>query len=257
MTYEEFFITSTGNEPYPYQQRLAEQPDLPLLLRAPTGLGKTEAIFLSWLWRRRWHPDHCVRTNTPRRLIYCLPMRTLVEQTGDRVKGCLSRLGLSGEIPIAILMGGESPDRWWLTPETEAVIIGTQDMLLSRALNRGYGATPFHWPIDFGLLNNDCLWVMDEVQLMANGLPTSTQMAAFRESLESYGPCHTIWMSATVNPDWLCTVDFPAPADAGTLSLDAEDSRNSILERRENGRQDTPVAGFAQDSTSPGGSSIR
>ena len=232
MTYKEFFVTSTRNQPYPYQERLAEQPNLPLLLQAPTGSGKTEAILLSWLWRRRGHWDHNVRTSTPRRLVYCLPMRTLVEQTGDRINGCLGRLGLSGEIPLTLLMGGESPDRWWLHPERDSIVIGTQDMLLSRALNRGYGAAPFHWPIDFGLLNNDCLWVMDEVQLMANGLPTSTQMAAFRQSLETYGPGHTLWMSATVHPDWLSTVDFPAPVDTGILSLGAEDSQNSDLERR-------------------------
>ena len=42
-------------------------------------------------------------------------------------------------------------------------------MLLSRALNRGYGMSRYRWPMHFGLLNNDCLWVMDEVQLMGRG----------------------------------------------------------------------------------------
>jgi hypothetical protein len=48
-------------------------------------------------------------------------------------------------------------------------------MLLSRALNRGYGMSRYRWPMHFGLLNNDCLWVMDEVQLMGSGLTTSLQ----------------------------------------------------------------------------------
>ena len=48
----------------------------------------------------------------------------------------------------------------------ETVIVGTQDQLLSRALNRGYSMSRFRWPVHFGLLDNDCLWVMDEIQLM-------------------------------------------------------------------------------------------
>ncbi len=77
-------------------------------------------------------------------------------------------------------MGGVDTEEWHLAPEEPAILIGTQDMLLSRALNRGYAASRFHWPIDFGLLNNDCLWVFDEPQLMANGLSTSAQLAGLR-----------------------------------------------------------------------------
>ncbi|MFV2073041.1 MAG: hypothetical protein ACC742_10375, partial [Thermoanaerobaculales bacterium] len=51
-------------------------------LSIPTGLGKTAAAVLSWVWRRRWAPED-VRCATPRRLVYCLPMRVLVEQTRD------------------------------------------------------------------------------------------------------------------------------------------------------------------------------
>ena len=39
----------------------------------------------------------------------------------------------------------------------------------------------FHWPIDFGLLNNDSLWVFDEPQLMGSGVEhTSAQLAGLR-----------------------------------------------------------------------------
>ena len=65
-------------------------------------------------------------------------------------------------------------------PERPAILIGTQDMLLSRALMRGYGMGRFGWPIDFGLLHTDTLWVFDEVQLMGAGLATSAQLEAFR-----------------------------------------------------------------------------
>ena len=55
-------------------------------------------------------------------------------------------------------MGGEDSGEWDIHPEREAILIGTQDMLLSRALNRGYGMSRYRWPMHFGLLNNDALW---------------------------------------------------------------------------------------------------
>ncbi len=54
-------------------------------------------------------------------------------------------------------------------PEKTQIIIGTQDMLISRALNRGYAMSRFKWPMAFGLLQNGCQWIFDEVQLMGAG----------------------------------------------------------------------------------------
>lgn len=224
MEFADFFTKATPFAPYPYQLRLAQAQRLPKLLIAPTGAGKTEAAVLAaWLWRRLHYPDDNVRSSVPRRLVYCLPMRTLVEQTRDRVQSWLRNLSLSERIGVTVLMGGEEPDEWYLRPEQERIIIGTQDMLLSRALNRGYASSPFHWPVEFGLLNNDCLWVLDEVQLMANGLPTSTQLQAFRQVEGAYGTCHTLWMSATLCREWLHTVDFPAPSADEALTLAQDD----------------------------------
>jgi len=199
--FDAFFSAATGHEPYDYQRRLAgaaslegavpvepssasmegEPPgELPAglssdlsvealapsepfpcrsqLINIPTGLGKTAAVVMAWLWNR----VALQRSDWPRRLVYCLPMRTLVEQTEGEVKrwieNCLAKadaLSLSPEVraefqwlaehsPI-ILMGGEDLDDarrdWDLYPEKPAVLIGTQDMLLSRALIREQGRT--------------------------------------------------------------------------------------------------------------------
>jgi len=64
-------------------------------------------------------------------------MRTLVEQTQRAVSEWLERAGLNPREHVHVLLGGLSPSDWHLEPEREAVLIGTQDMLLSRALNRG------------------------------------------------------------------------------------------------------------------------
>ncbi len=135
-------------------------------------------------------------------------MRVLVEQSVREAGEWIHRLGLDKKISVNVLMGGVDSDDWFLNPENPAILIGTQDMLLSRVLNRGYAANRFHWPIDFGLLNNDCLWVFDEPQLMGSGVSTSAQMAGLRESLGTFGDCPSIWMSATLEPSWLETIDF-------------------------------------------------
>lgn len=241
--FREFFRQATGGkDPFPYQACLADGADLPVLLEAPTGAGKTLAVLLAWLWRRRFHPDPDVRAATPRRLVYCLPMRVLVEQTTDVARECLRRPGVLDEatreqVRVAVLMGGEDAGDWDVDPVGDSVLIGTQDMLLSRALNRGFGMSRFRWPAHFGLLNNDCLWVLDEVQLTGNGLATSVQLDAFRRQLGVYGPQHTLWMSATIASEWLQTVDSMVSAESPILRLGTADRSDPRLARRLNAQK--------------------
>ena len=79
--FESFFHSITGHRPHSYQSTLAELPVRDSLIRVPTGCGKTAAVLGAWLWRR-----HIDRQRTPTRLVYCLPMRVLVEQTRDLAK---------------------------------------------------------------------------------------------------------------------------------------------------------------------------
>ncbi|MCL6593604.1 MAG: CRISPR-associated helicase Cas3', partial [Alicyclobacillus sp.] len=219
-----FFQRATGHPPYPYQQRLAHADGWPLLLRVPTGLGKTAAVSLAWLWRSNFaNPE--TRRQTPRRLVYCLPQRTLVQQTAQALTRWLERLGLAADLPVHVLMGGQLAQDWDTSPEARQVLVGTQDQLLSRSLNRGYGMSRYRWPMHFALLNNDALWVIDEPQLFGDALATTAQLQALREALGTYGPVHTVWMSATLQPEWLATVDFQAQAaGASVLELSAEDA---------------------------------
>lgn len=218
--YEELFYRATAKNPYPYQARLATEP-WPDMLNIPTGLGKTAAVTLAWTFKRGHRVDgerQPADPETPRRLIMCLPMRVLVEQQRSSIERWLSNLGISGrpgdgKISVHVLMGGSEDVRrpkWTDFPEEEAVLIGTQDMLLSRALMRGYGMSRYQWPVHFALLHTDALWVFDEVQLMGAALPTTAQLEAFRrdERITPYLPSRSLWMSATQRPEWLDTVDF-------------------------------------------------
>ena len=208
MDYRDFFKKITENDTFPYQERLGKEP-WPDILEIPTGLGKTAAVVVAWLWKRL-----CRDADTPRRLVYCLPMRALVEQTQANVKAWLARAAdyfqqAKLDLPaVYLLMGGEAEEGWESYPERDVILIGTQDMLLSRALMRGYGMSRYRWPVHFGLLHNDALWVFDEIQLMGAGLATSAQLEAFRRHFRLARPSRSLWMSATINTAWLATVDM-------------------------------------------------
>lgn len=222
MTYAEFFQAArgSGQPPYAYQCRLAggdtANPQGEFthgtdcqsrFINIPTGLGKTAAVVLAWMWNRV-----SLKSDLwPRRLVYCLPMRTLVEQTESEVRKWLGdtlwdgdSATRKGKVGVHLLMGGENAGEWDIYPEEDAILIGTQDMLLSRALNRGYGMARARWPMHFGMLNNDCLWVIDETQLMGAGLATTAQLQAFRAAANK---THTWWISATLQATWLETPD--------------------------------------------------
>jgi len=159
------------------------------LIRIPTGVGKTEAVLGAWSYHRIQRDDGV----WPTRLVWCLPMRVLVEQTKEVAKDLAAQMPEHRRPGVFVAMGGEDAGDWFLCPEKPAIIVGTQDMLLSRALNRGYAAGRARWPIDYALLNQDALWVMDEVQLMDVGLVTSVQLQAFRDAdkAQSLKPCYT------------------------------------------------------------------
>lgn len=204
MNFEEFFRNLVQCDRHDWQARLAaDDVCRDRLVRIPTGFGKTAGVTIAWLWNR----VHKKNPSWPRRLIFCLPMRTLVEQTERVISDWIKRAGLDPKEQVHVLLGGLSPSDWHLEPEREAVLIGTQDMLLSRALNRGYGSGRARWPMEHGLLNVDCLWVMDEIQLMDVGLATSAQLQGFAGRDERDGKLprirRTWWMSATLQRDWL------------------------------------------------------
>ena len=225
-----WFATIAGHDrPRPWQSALASDHCCQnRLIRIPTGMGKTLGVLAAWSFHRLVRRD----PTWPRRLVWCLPMRTLVEQTEREAQTFLSRVDSLAPVLVATLMGGRDENRWYDDPEREAVLVGTQDMLLSRALNRGYAMGRAAWPRAFGLINSDTLWVMDEVQLMGVGLTTSGQIQSARddstraashpwigdvdanEGVRISPPRYTWWMSATLQPQWLRTPETASLIDA-------------------------------------------
>ncbi len=79
MPFDKWFSTITGHEsPRRWQGELAGSSVCRnRLVRIPTGLGKTEGVLAAWSYHRLIRGDE----RWPRRLVWCLPMRVLVEQT--------------------------------------------------------------------------------------------------------------------------------------------------------------------------------
>lgn len=219
------FARATGFSPLPFQVALAESDDLPDFVSAPTGAGKTAAIILAWLWRRATTQD------APRRLVYCLPTRGLVTQTLHSALRWVNALNRTDAVGVHALLGGAVDEAWEARPDRDALLIGTQDQLLSRALNRGYAMSPARWPMHFGWLHSDVWWVLDETQLFGPGLSTAAQLQGLRDRFGTAAPSHTTFMSATNATSAVATVDYRGPART-TLSLTDADRAHPVLARR-------------------------
>jgi CRISPR-associated endonuclease/helicase Cas3 len=193
--FDAFFELATGFEPYGYQSRIARE-GLPSVLAAPTGTGKT-GVILAWLWRRL-NGEHGNRT--PRRLVYALPQRSLVDQVAADARRWLANLGLVDEVALHVVTGGrgESQGEWRDEMHRPAIVVGTADSLVSKALNRGYGIGRGIFPIDYALVTNGAHWVVDEVQLCPEPVTTLRQLAGFAAQLGTAEPFGLTCLSATV-----------------------------------------------------------
>ena len=227
-TFEQFFERACGFAPYGYQVRLARD-GLPAVVQAPTGSGKT-GIVLAWLWRRLHGPDP---EAVPRRLIYALPQRSLVEQVAAQAEGWLDRLDLADGVALHVVMGGDCKTQWpWRqSMHRPAIVVGTVDSLVSKALNRGYGIGRAIYPVDFALVTNGAQWVIDEIQLCRESTTTLRQLAAFTESLGTAEPFGLTCMSATVPRTLLDTVDSPPLTEADVAAIEPGDRVGELAVR--------------------------
>src|SRR5262245_3072953 len=87
-SYHEFFQNLTGHAPFDYQVKVARLllERRSIVLRAPTGAGKTWAVLAPFLF--------CEPDRRPSRLIYALPLRTLAQGIYREAREAAARLGL-------------------------------------------------------------------------------------------------------------------------------------------------------------------
>lgn len=168
LDFDATFRALTGNSPFPWQQALYHdwfaRGEFPDCCNLPTGLGKTSLIAV-WLIALANHPGR-----VPRRLVYVVNRRTVVDQTTHEVERY--RLKLAELLPdepklaLSTLRGQFADNRdWSADPSRPAVICGTVDMIGSRLLFSGYGVGFKAKPLHAGFLGQDVLLVHDEAHL--------------------------------------------------------------------------------------------
>jgi CRISPR-associated endonuclease/helicase Cas3 len=92
--YKKFFRGLTQHEPHGYQVKVAQQlkEGRSVVLRAPTGAGKTWSVLAPFLYRG-WQ-------NRPTRLIYALPLRTLAQGIYREAREAARRLNLPTDVQL-------------------------------------------------------------------------------------------------------------------------------------------------------------
>ncbi|HUG69655.1 MAG TPA: type I-U CRISPR-associated helicase/endonuclease Cas3 [Pirellulaceae bacterium] len=174
MTEPEFrliFEGLTGNAPLCWQWRLFDKHfvknHLCPVVDLPTGLGKTMVMAI-WLIARG------VNKELPRRLIYVVDRRTVVDQATDIAQLLVMRPitkwmhdHFDGQPPTISTLRGQLADNreWSRDPSRPAIIIGTVDLVGSALLFSGYRSSFKRRPLEAGLLGCDSLLVLDEAHL--------------------------------------------------------------------------------------------
>jgi CRISPR-associated endonuclease/helicase Cas3 len=194
--YRAFFFDLTGHPAFDYQVEVARllMEGKNVVLRAPTGAGKTWAVlapFLSSLWRQ-----------PPAKLIYALPLRTLAQGIYREARAAADKLGHPIESvedhrgrevvsPFVTLQTGEHPDDPFF--DRGRIIVTTYDQVLSGLLGGPYGLSSRLHNINSAAIAG-ALVVFDEFHLMEPNrafLTAAAGLFLFREL------CQSAWMTAT------------------------------------------------------------
>ena len=200
-----YFRALTGEEPYPWQRRLYMElvaGRVPVALSIPTGLGKTASVLLALLAR-------LANPELPRRVVYIVDRRAIVDQTAVSIRGWIDRIGALPELACAfercgafpdprpvglgVLRGGLADDgKWRVDPARPTVVVGTVDMVGSRLLFSGYGAGRSRRAMDAGLVGHDALVMLDEAHLA----PAMEELLRALARLHAGAELHVMTLSA-------------------------------------------------------------
>lgn len=194
------FEILTENPPFAWQEKLYLrflENNIPNSCDIPTGLGKTSVIVIWLLALAEKLLENPQENKIPRRLVYVVDRRVIVDQATDEAQKILCKLkdfeNAAGDlqkiftalqnssffadrnkddeetnvVALSTLRGEYADNReWCLDPSRPAIIVGTIDMIGSRLLFSAYGNVgKNHKSLQAGLLGQDSLIVVDEAHL--------------------------------------------------------------------------------------------
>lgn len=223
LDFQVLFDALTGHTPRHYQTELAAlmaEGRLPDYLDVPTGMGKTQAVFVGWLHALLTEAPAARREGRPRRvplrLHLAVDRRVVVDDSFTAAAVIAERLNTATSGPLADaastlrealdvpqsepvldvirLRGGADPTdpdtRNRLTEHTRhpgrpTIVVGTLDMLVSRLLFRGYLLSPRRRSIDAALTGTDTWWVLDEAHIATQAYTTLRTIQDYESPLEN------------------------------------------------------------------------
>src|ERR1022692_3294534 len=187
---------------------------LPSRIDLPTGAGKTSVMAI-WLRALAARAEQGA-ASLPRRLVWVVDRRVVVDQATEEADRLANRLGSEGALagvrqalaalcraiapddsPLAVsTLRGEREDNreWSENPTRPAIVVGTVDMVGSRLLFSGYGDSRRRRALHAGLLGQDSLIVNDEAHLTP---AFADLLARVRELTGGQRPLRTMLLSAT------------------------------------------------------------
>ncbi|HXF87815.1 MAG TPA: type I-U CRISPR-associated helicase/endonuclease Cas3 [Xanthobacteraceae bacterium] len=227
--FDQAFQALTGWPPLGWQRRLFAEHfavfdpprvNLPATVDLPTGLGKTSVIVI-WLLALAWRAENN-GVRLPRRLVYVVNRRTVVDQATDiaerlrRVlktaaagsiaaqirdrlnKLCIDPTDEASPLAISTLRGERADNReWQADPARATIIVGTVDMIGSRLLFSGYGVSRRMRPFHGGLLGQDTLLIHDEAHLSEPFGKLLHTIAEIQQTQKAPRPLRVMELSAT------------------------------------------------------------
>src|SRR5208337_3406555 len=235
------FRELTGYATFPWQEALYvehfSKGKYPPSCDLPTGLGKTSVI-ASWLIALAYHAD-----KMPRRLVYVVNRRTVVDQTTEEVERLRKRLkdmpdsiaslknlcAVPTEIPLALstLRGQFADNREWCSdPARPAVIVGTEDMIGSGLLFSRYTCGFKTRPPHAALLGQDALLVHDEAHLEPAFQTLLNSIVDEQKRCGDSRPLRVLQLSATNRNDAAAGDSTPP------LKLSEADKANETVHQR-------------------------
>ncbi len=256
--FEQNYTALRDQPPMRWMRRLFERLTEgwhPNLIDLPTGAAKTDVTVI-WILALAWYGlERGSRRPVPRRLVWVVNRRVLVQQVfrlarqlDAKLSACNSELaelrkGLASlsrdaaDVFRVVQLRGQLVDdrEWSIAPSVPQLIIGTVDQIGSRLLFQGYGLGKWSRPLQAALLAVDAWICVDEAHLVPEFLLTLRQARRFIEAADRNIPAA---LSAVFEhlPFWAtelsATPSLPPPNADSIFRLIPEDEGDPRLRDR-------------------------